>query len=105
MNQNRLNDTAEVVRRCAANESVAPFARIVGRWVWCEFDTKPSVEVLHWLKAEGFHYSGRRRAWQHPCGYFSKPSSRDPRAYYGEEPLSEFERELQQESYREQGVL
>ena len=49
----------------------------VGQWVWVHV----SRSLLELERAQlfelGFHYSPRRRAWQHPCGVPSSPS-REP---------------------------
>ncbi len=83
-NPNRSLDTKIVLERLSADIPGAfQCARVVGRWVWVEFDGKPSDEIRAALKALGFHYSANREAWQHPCGKFSGKSRRDPRHTYG----------------------
>ena len=85
----RLTSTEEVTQACASVELVAPFARLVGNWVWVEFPTKPHAEVLTWLKQTGFRWNGERNAWQHSCGHFTRRNRRvDPRQVYGQLPLN-----------------
>ena len=63
--------------------------RRVGRWLWCEFATKPDSRYLTPLKEAGFTWSKNRSAWQHPCGgLVAKPATTyDPRDRYGEEEI------------------
>ena len=57
------------------------FTEVVGQWVWVHVsDTLTSLERA-WLFELGFHYSARRRAFQHPCGVPSAPG-REPFAKY-----------------------
>ncbi len=49
-------------------------ARVVGRWVWIRFDSKPSAEVRQSLKDFGFRWSRRREQWAHNCGFASRPA-------------------------------
>ncbi len=49
-------------------------ARVVGRWIWLKFDSKPSAEVRQSLKDFGFHWSRRRGQWCHNCGISSRPA-------------------------------
>ena len=49
-------------------------ARVVGRWVWIEFESKPSAEVRQGLKDMGFRWSRCRGQWAHNCGHNSKPA-------------------------------
>lgn len=64
------------------------YARVVGRWVWVEFPSRPDGDTLTALKAAGFHWSKRRGAWQHPCGHFATSSKADPRFTYGQIPAA-----------------
>ena len=43
-------------------------ARVVGKWVWIKFESKPSAEVRQSLKDFGFRWSRRRGQWAHNCG-------------------------------------
>lgn len=49
-------------------------ARIVGRWVWIKFESKPNTEIRQALKDFGFHWSKRRGQWCHNCGHGSRPA-------------------------------
>ena len=51
-------------------------ARVVGRWVWLEFNVAPVKSVRTRLKELGFHWNRERSCWQHPCGV---PSGRSYR--------------------------
>ena len=49
-------------------------ARVVGRWVWIKFESKPPAEVRQALKDFGFRWSRRRGQWSHNCGRPTKPA-------------------------------
>jgi len=49
-------------------------ARVVGKWVWVEFESKPSAEIRQSLKDFGFRWSSRRGQWSHSCGHSSRPA-------------------------------
>ncbi|MCK5581804.1 MAG: hypothetical protein KAJ18_11095 [Candidatus Omnitrophica bacterium] len=49
-------------------------ARVVGKWVWIEFDSKPNTETRQALKDFGFRWSRRRGQWSHSCGHSSRPA-------------------------------
>ncbi len=49
-------------------------ARVVGKWVWIKFESKPGPEIRQSLKDFGFHWSSRRGQWAHNCGHISKPA-------------------------------
>jgi hypothetical protein len=49
-------------------------ARVVGKWVWIEFESKPSAEIRQALKDFGFRWSRRRGQWSHNCGHPTKPA-------------------------------
>ena len=61
----------EVLEFCKAQNLPA---RVVGRWVWIEFDSKPSAEIRQALKDFGFCWSRRRGQWSHNCGLPTKPA-------------------------------
>lgn len=61
----------EVLEFCKAQSLPA---RVVGRWVWIKFESKPSEEIRQSLKDFGFHWSRRRGQWSHSCGYSSRPA-------------------------------
>jgi hypothetical protein len=63
-------------------------AQVVGKWVWLEFDSPPEQPIREQLKALGFHWNRKRKAWQHPCGAFSMHGTGDPRFKYGTVPAS-----------------
>jgi len=81
--------SSKVLAAVQSRPDVAPFAYIVGQWVWVEFAKKPSGDTAGWLRSQGFRFNGRRQLWQHSCGYRCKRSSRDPRAFYGVERIEE----------------
>ncbi|MFI0609896.1 MAG: hypothetical protein ACH37Z_18630 [Anaerolineae bacterium] len=84
-----LHTTDEVSAAVAQRPDVAPFARLVGNWVWCEFPEKPSDDTRQWLKQTGFRWNNARNAWQHSCGHFTRRNRRiDPRQVYGQLPLT-----------------
>ena len=56
-------------------------ARIVGKWVWLEFNVPPVQEIRANLKKLGFHWNGQRKCWQHPCDVPRDRSPDDPRSY------------------------
>lgn len=89
MNPNRRLSPTQVANRLAERPDVARAARIVGRWIWVEFDEPPDTDTRRWLKELGFHWNRKRRVWQHPCGRFSKASPNDPRWKYGTLPLAD----------------
>lgn len=61
----------EVLEYCQVNTLPA---RVVGKWVWVEFEEKPSAETRAGLKAMGFRWSKRRGQWAHSCGLPSRPA-------------------------------
>ncbi len=61
----------EVLEFCKAQNLPA---RVVGKWVWVKFDSKPNAEIRQALKDFGFRWSRRRGQWTHSCGYSSRPA-------------------------------
>ena len=61
----------EVLEFCKAQNLPA---RVVGRWVWIEFESKPCAEIRQALKDFGFRWSRRRGQWSHSCGHSSRPA-------------------------------
>lgn len=61
----------EVLEFCKAQDLPA---RVVGRWVWIKFESKPSADVRQSLKNFGFRWSRRRGQWSHNCGRPTKPA-------------------------------
>ncbi len=49
-------------------------ARVVGRWVWIKFESKPSADIRQALKDNGFRWSRRRGQWCHNCGLPTRPA-------------------------------
>lgn len=49
-------------------------ARVVGRWVWIKFESKPDADTRQALKDAGFRWSRRRGQWAHNCGHPTKPA-------------------------------
>ena len=81
-----LSSVAVLDRMSIIAPAVLPLVRVVGRWLWVEFDEKPGPDTLRAVKILGFRWSRRRSAWQHPCGDTSrkKPARNyDPRDKYG----------------------
>jgi proteasome lid subunit RPN8/RPN11 len=66
-------------------------AQVVGKWVWLEFNVPPVQEIRSKLKMLGFHWNGKRKCWQHPCGVPRPRSGSDPRSYYEVKPAAEIE--------------
>ena len=83
-----LSELKEVVTACADRPDIAPYARIVGQWVWVECPGKPSDDTRMFLKETGFRWNAERKAWQHACGHRSRRNRRiDPRQYYGQQRI------------------
>ncbi len=61
----------EVLEFCKAQNLPA---RVVGRWVWIEFESRPCAEIRQALKDFGFRWSRRRGQWSHSCGHSSRPA-------------------------------
>lgn len=61
----------EVLEFCKAQSLPA---RVVGRWVWIKFESKPNAEIRQALKDFGFRWSRRRGQWSHNCGRPTKPA-------------------------------
>ena len=81
---NRSLSTMQVLEHLQADAPAAfDAARIVGRWVWLEFASKPNETIRAAIKELGFHWNRKRAAWQHPCGFFTHHSPGDPREKYG----------------------
>jgi hypothetical protein len=66
-------------------------AEVVGKWVWLEFNVAPLQEIRGKLRALGFHWNGRRKCWQNPCGVPGSRSGKDPKAMYPVVPASALE--------------
>jgi len=85
MEQHNLIDVVEFCRLRHLN------AEVVGRWVWVQFESKPSAEIREELKAFGFRWVGRRGKWAHNCGHPSRHGKGDPRFKYPTRPVDEYE--------------
>lgn len=69
-------------------DEARPHARIVGRWIWIEFPSKPDPEIRECLVDIGFRWNPTRHVWQHSCGTGrSRKAPYDPRQKYGETPI------------------
>lgn len=80
----KLTTFAAVEEAISTRPDVAPFARIVGRWIWLEFPDKPSLDTRVFIRSIGFRWNSERAAWQHSCGHFTRRNRRiDPRQVYG----------------------
>lgn len=85
----KLTDLESVSEACAARPDIQPYVRVVGRWIWAEFPSKPAADTRDFLKGTGFRWNSTRHAWQHNCGQYTRANRRiDPRAVYGQHPLS-----------------
>ena len=84
-------ETGELVKKIIDDcPTVAPYARVVGRWVWVEFPSKPAPEAIAFLKSAGFRWNRVRKVWQHSCGWYARQAPYDPRMKYRVSgPLSE----------------
>lgn len=67
----KLESIVDVLELCKDNDLPA---RVVGQWVWIEFESKPAQEVRDLLKSAGFKWSRRRGQWAHNCGHASRPA-------------------------------
>lgn len=57
-------------------------ARVVGKWVWLEFNVPPLAQIRTKLKELGFHWNGKRKCWQHPCAIERTPIKGDAPQLY-----------------------
>lgn len=91
--KNRLLSTPQLLELLHAEaKELWEIARVVGRWVWVNFDKKPSPECTGKLKNLGFRWNKKRQCWQHPCGDTrSAAANYDPRERYGSRPVTELE--------------
>jgi len=67
----RNHTLIEVLEFCQEQELPA---RVVGRWVWILFESKPSADIRQALKDFGFRWSRRRGQWSHNCNHPTKPA-------------------------------
>ncbi len=71
MKQQQTHSIIEVLQFCRENQLPA---RVVGRWVWLKFPSKPKSHILESLKEIGFRWSKRRGQWAHNCNHPSLPA-------------------------------
>ena len=64
-------------------------ARVVGKWIWVEFESKPPAETRQALKDFGFRWSARRRKWAHNCGTPSRAGKGNPWQKYSVQPVGQ----------------
>jgi len=62
---------------------------LVGSWLWCEFEKKPSEEIRKFLKDSGFKWNQKRNVWQNGFGQKTRKSYSDPRGKYFVQDLQE----------------
>ena len=76
---------AELEQKARKAQAVGASVKIVGAWVWAEFESKPSEETRAMLKAERYHWNRKRGVWQFagvPCRH-SPASTPEVLAKYG----------------------
>ena len=56
--------------------------RVVGEWVWLEFNVAPVKAIREKLRQLGFHWNAGRKCWRHPCGVPAVRSRSDARSYF-----------------------
>ena len=71
MKQEKTHNLIEVLQFCRVNKLPA---RVVGKWVWIKYPSKPRQSILDELKEFGFRWSKRRKQWAHNCGHPSLPA-------------------------------
>lgn len=95
----RANDTVTVLTQLKASmPEVWAIAKVVGRWVWITFPSKPESTVREQLCDMGFSWNSTRGCWQHACGVFRHHSHSDPRFAYGELAASSLSVERESEA-------
>ena len=91
-NETGMTHTLELLDRMKVEmPEVWGQAKVVGKWVWLEFNVPPLQEIRANLKKLGFHWNRERQCWQHPCGVRRLRSSHDPREKYQVVPASALE--------------
>ena len=86
MKQEKTNNIAEVLQFCRDNNLPA---RVVGKWVWLKYPSRPGAAMREKLEQIGFRWSKRRKQYHHNCGYTSEPASYPPWDRYGSKTLEE----------------
>ena len=61
----------EVLETC---QTLKIDVRMIGRWAWANFSSKPSAETRTALKEMGFKWVSRRKSWANNFGIPSKPA-------------------------------
>ena len=61
----------EVLETC---QTLKIDVRMIGRWAWANFSSKPSAEIRTALKEMGFKWVSRRKSWANNFGIPSKPA-------------------------------
>ena len=89
------DQSTEAVAHWAAAHDLPAYQ--VGRWIWCEFQSKPSAEIRTALKERGFRWNKGRNVWQHACGFPTRQAPYDPRGKYGRRDIGEDERNHERE--------
>ena len=88
-NENRKRPAGEIIP--LLSPEIRQNAYKVGAWIWVEFDSRPSPNIINELKDLGFRWNNIRKVWQHTGGVFRPSSPDDPRFKYGQVPLEEEE--------------
>ena len=60
----------ELVAKAQVAQALGAKVKLVGAWVWAEFERKPSAEVRQALKEAKYHWNKTRGCWQFagvPC--------------------------------------
>ena len=83
-------NTEEVVKEILRRPEIKNNFEVVGSWVWCSFEEKPSIEILNFLRSLGFRWNRKRRVWQNACGVRSRSTEGDPKAHYQVIPLRNY---------------
>ena len=79
-----------VLDTCKALPEHRDAVRVVGKWVWIEFASKPKEDVRTALKGLGYRWNRKRSVgggstWQNSCGSrgYRFNDKEDPKAKYG----------------------
>ena len=87
MKQENAPNIVEVLQFCRENDLPA---RVVGRWVWIKFPSKPGPVMKEKLEEIGFRWSKRRKQFHNNCGHPSEPArDYEPWDRYGSKPIEE----------------
>jgi DNA repair protein RadC len=73
-NLSEKSSTSELLERLEKEvPEISSHAKIIGSWVWLEFNIAPETHVRQKLRNLGFHWNEKRRLWQNPCGPPTEP--------------------------------